>query len=158
MSEPMLKMKALIKAQSALTRIELRAKGTQATYLAVALVFALLGLGMLNVGAFLALSPTVGAAWSALLLGVANGLLAMLLAKVASGVTIGPAGESARELRDMVVDSLADDAEALKEKALAVQDDINRARRAYGAVASKVSGVSSVVGMLTTALKKNKKK
>ena len=40
MSEPMLKMKALIKAQSALTRIELRAKGTQATYLAVALVFA----------------------------------------------------------------------------------------------------------------------
>ena len=59
MEDTKVKVRALFKAQSALTRIELRAKGTQAVYVALALVFGLLGLGMLNVGAFLGLSEVV---------------------------------------------------------------------------------------------------
>ena len=160
MDDTMLKVRALFKAQSALTRIELRAKGTQAVYGALALVFGLLALGMLNVGAFLALSPLVGAAWSAVLLGIGDAILAGLIAKAAAGVTPGPEGESARELRDMVVESLSADAERLKAGFEGFQQDIGRARSAISTVTSGaagiVPGVSSVVSLLTSALKRKK--
>ena len=159
MSEITTKVRALVKAQSALMRIELQAKSTQAVYGALALVFGLLGLGMLNVGAFFALVPAVGEAWAAIILGGADMLLAVAIVKAASGVTTGPAGESARELRDMVVESLSEDAERIGGQIQGVQDDITRARKALSRSSSNLlPGISSVVGMLSTALTKSKKK
>ena len=162
MQDTMVKVRALFKAQSALTRIELRAKATQAVYGSLALVFGLLGLGMLNVGAFLALSPLVGGAWSAILLGIGDALLAGLIAKAAAGVTPGPEAETAKELRDMVVDALSADAERLKASFEGFQSDIGRARSTLSSVSSGAAGLlpgmSSVVSLLTSALKKRKKK
>jgi hypothetical protein len=143
MQETMVKVRALFKAQSALTRIELRAREQQAAGIAVALVFGLLALSMLNVAAFLALASVVGTAWSALILGVADLLFAGLVAKEALGVSTGSTGEMAKELRDLCVDSLAADAEELKD-------------RLQGA-AGLLPGMSSVVGLLTSTLKKKKK-
>ena len=162
MQDTMLKFRALFKAQSALTRIELRAKATQAVYGSLALVFGLLGLGMLNVGAFLALEPVVGGAWSAVLLGVADALLAGVIAKAAAGVTPGNEGDTARELRDMVLDSLAADAGRVKQQYLAFQGEISRVKTAVSTVSSGAAGIlpglSSIVHLLTSALKKKRKK
>ena len=152
MDDTMMKLRAFFKAQSALTRIELRAKGTQAVYVALALVFGLLGLGMLNVGAFLALEPIVGAAWSALLLGIGDILLAVFIAKMAAGVEPGPEADSARELRDLVLESLQHDAEQVRQSVTGVASDLQRVRNVFSSGSSVVGGVSSVVGLLTSAL------
>ena len=100
------------------------------------------------------------AAWSAVLLGLADALLAALVAKAAAGVTPGPEGESARELRDLAVESLSADADRLKARFEGFQKDIGRARSAISSVSSGAAGllpgVSSVVSLLTSALKRKK--
>ena len=159
MQDTKIKVRALIKAQSALTRIELRAKGTQAVYGALALVFALFALGMVNVGVFLGLSPHVGGAWAAMILAGGNALLAVAIGKAASGVTPGPEGETAKELRDMVVDVLSEDAERLTARLQGIGDNIDRARKGLASVASGgglIPGLSSIVSLLTSALRKGK--
>jgi len=160
MQDVMTKARALFKAQSALTRIELQAKASQAVFVALALVFGLLGLGMVNVGAFLGLSPVLGPAWSALFLGVADLLLAGVIAKAAAGVTPGPQAKTARELRDLVIDSLSTDAERLKADLQGVRGSLSRMQSVISSVpraAEIVPGVSTVVSLLTSALKKKRK-
>lgn len=161
MQDTMVKVRALFKAQSALTRIELRTREQQAVGMAIAFVFGLLALSMLNVAAFLALASVVGTAWSALILGVADLLFAGLVAKVALGVSTGSTGEMAKELRDLCVDSLAADAEELKDRLQGVTEDIGRVRSTISSLSSGAAGLlpgmSSVVGLLTSTLKKKKK-
>ena len=154
MEDTILKVRALFKAQSALTRIELRAKATQAVYVSVALVFGLLALGMINVGAFLGLSTYVGGTWAALILGVFDAILAAVVAKLAAGVTIGREGETATQLRDIVVESLTADAERLKNQFQGVQQDFGRVQNAISTVTHGASGISHIVGLLSSALKK----
>lgn len=162
MQDTVAKFKALIKAQSAITRIEIRAKENQAVYGSLALVFGLLGLGMLNVGAFLGLSAAVGPAWSAVILGLLDVALAAVLAKIAMSVTTGPEGETARELRDYILESLESDAGRLQATFKEFQEDVMRAKTTFTSIASGASGVlpgmSSVVGLLTSTLKKKKGK
>ena len=141
MQDTVAKIKTLIKAQGAITRIELRAKENQAIYGSLALVFGLLGLGMLNVGAFLGLSADVGAAWSAVILGLLDVALAALLGRIAVNVEPGPEAETARELRDYVMDSLESDAARLQLTFKGFQDDISRARSAFSALTSGAGGV-----------------
>lgn len=156
MSDPMPKIRALLKAQGALTRLELNAKSTQATYVALALVLGLLAFGMLNLAAFLALAEHVGQVWSGVILGVADALLAVALVKRAQGVTPGPAADTARELRDLVLHELSNDAEQVKGEILHVRDDIKRVTSGISRVGNVVPGLSSVVGLLKGALKKKK--
>ena len=160
MQDTMLNLRAFFKAQSALTRIELRTRATQGMYVALALGFGLLGLGMLNIGAFLALEPVLGAAGSAVILGIADVLLAAGIVRVAAGVTSGSAGVAARERRDLVVDSLLADAEQLTGRLQGIQADIGRVRMALSSVSfgagALLPGISSVVGLLISALKKRK--
>ena len=162
MQDVMTKARALFKAQSALTRIEFQAKARQAIYFALALVFGLLGLGMLNVGVFLGLSPALGPTWSALLLGVADLLLAGIIAKVAVGVMPDRSAKTARELRDLVLDSLSTEAEQLKAGFKDIQGGVGRVQSVISAVPRAASeivpGVTTVVSLLTSALKKKKSK
>lgn len=162
MQDTVAKLKALIKAQSAITRIEIRSKENQAIYGSLALVFGLIGLGMLNVGAFLGLSSVVGGAWSAVILGLLDVALAAVLGKVALHGEPGPEAETARELRDYVMESLESDAARLQATFKGFQDDFTRARMTVSAITAGASGalpgMSSVIGLLTSALKKKKGK
>ncbi len=85
-----------------------------------------------------------------------------LLSRIAVSVEPGREAETARELRDYVLDSLESDAARLQSTFKGFQDDVSRARSAFSALTSGAGGVlpgmSSVVGLLTSALKKKKAK
>ncbi len=150
MDDPRPKLQTLFKAQSVLTRIELRAKAAQAVYMCIALVFGLLALGMLNLAAYLALSDPVGPVWAGVIVAGIDLLLAIVLLKIAKGAEPGPELESAREVRDLAMDALTTDADRVKSQVLAVRDDIK-------SVTSRIAGITSVVGVIKGALKKRKK-
>ena len=116
MSPTMPKIHTLVRAQTALARIELRCKATQLSYGMLALVLGLLALGMLNVAAFLALNQLLEPAWSALILSGADALLAALLVYFAGRVRPGPEADLARELRDIMLVDLSAEAQSVREE------------------------------------------
>ncbi len=159
MQDTVQKLRALARAQMVLARIEVRAKTTQVAMLAAALTLVLLGLGMLNLAAYLALSEAVGAAWSALILGIVDAVLAAIVVSAASRVRpSGPEIEGATEVRNIVLDSLTADAEEVKGQIAEARADVERIRSRISAFTGGLSSISSVVDLLTGALRGSKKK
>ena len=152
------KIQTLIRAQTALLRIELRRLTTQLSFLALALVVGLLGLGMLNVGAFLGLSQLVAPAWSALILAVLDALLAAILIQFAGKVQPGPEAEIAKEVRDILLDELSADAQSVRDEIGQVRADVQRIRSGFSAFSSGVPALGSLVELLTRTVGRSKKK
>ena len=72
MSDPVFKLQLLARAELALTEIYARRAAVRSAYLAFALVFALIGLAMFNVAAYLALAEQMSPSLAAFLMSVAN--------------------------------------------------------------------------------------
>ncbi|QFU76314.1 hypothetical protein EY643_11940 [Halioglobus maricola] len=115
MSDPVFKLQLLARAELALTEIYARRAATRTGYLAFALVLALLGLGMLNLAGYLALSTSVSPAMAALIMAIANGVIAALV--ISASRKAGPSeGEErmARELRELAYREVSEDVDEVK--------------------------------------------
>ena len=115
MSDPVFKLQLLARAELALTEIYARRAAVRSGYLAFALVFALIGLAMFNVAAYLALAEQMSPAFAAFLMSGANALVAVLVLFI--GRRAGPsAGEErmARELRELAYREVSEDVDQVK--------------------------------------------
>lgn len=156
MTDPVvLKLRILARAEMALFRIHGRRAAAQTAGLAVALVFALLALGMLNLAAYLALAEKVGPANGALIVAVVDGLLAAIV--IALSRSAGPSADEekmAQDIRDMAYEELSSDVDAVRNEISTVIEDVGRIRAGFTAfTGSASSSLVSIIKLLTKSLK-----
>lgn len=125
----------------------------QTAAVAFAGMIAVFGLAMLDVAAFFALRPSLGAPLAALVVALANFVLAGLLAHWASGLSAENEIAPVAEVRDIALEDLEAEAEDLASEVRRAADDVRRvARDPLGAFAPGL--VSPLLSAVLKALKK----
>jgi hypothetical protein len=152
----MQKLQILARAEMALARIKVQRTGFQAALFAVAALFALVGLALLNLAAYHALVPRLGPAFAALAVGGANLLLAAIAIVIALKARPGSAEEKlAQEIRDLASDEIKKDFDEVRDDINRISDEIAGIRAGFSSVHEAVpGGVRSVVGLATAVRKK----
>ena len=158
MQDTMQKVRALARVQAIVARVELRAHARQGAVFVVALVMLLLALAMLNLAIFMALHERIGPVWAATVMAFADAVLAGILVSVANKIEPGAEAETARDVRKVLLDDLATDAETLQADLSQARDDVQRIRGGFAALTGGVKGLGPVVDLLTGALRGSKKK
>ena len=164
MTDPILKLQILARSEMALLRIQARRNAARTVLLAVALVFVLLALGMLNFAGYQALAVTQGPAIAAMLVALADGVIAIIVVIIARGA--GPNTEQekmVRDIRDLAYNELSADFDEVKEKVSQVTDDVRRIRSGFSAVTGGSSNnlannLAPILGLLIGAIKKSRSK
>lgn len=164
MNNLILKLHVLARSEIALLRIQARRISTRTALFVVALVFALLALGMLNFAAYQALAVNQGPAIGAMLVALVDGVLALLVIVIARGAGPGTEQEKmVRDLRDLAYNELSTDLDGVKEKVTQVTDDVRRIRSGFSAITGGSSGslannLAPILRLLIGAIKKGRNK
>jgi len=162
-----LKLQILVRAEMALLRIQARRTATRSAMFAVALVFSLLALGMLNFAGYQALVVSQGPSIAALLVALVDGVIALIV--VAASRHAGPGEEQdkmIRDISDLAYKELSADVDEVKAGLTEVTDDVRRIRDGFTAFTSGSSGLASglarnlapILSLLISAVKKGRKK
>jgi len=104
----------LQKADSLIGKIWLKVIARRFGLFVLAGLVAVFGLGMTNVAGFYALQSSVGPVWAALIIAVADFVLAAIVILVARNSEPGPEVELAFDVRKMAIDAIQADAADLK--------------------------------------------
>ena len=157
MAEPMMKLQLIARSEIALAQLNARRMASRSALFSVALVFLLLGLGMLTLAVYSALLPHLGAPLAALTVSIidtAIGLVFILVARKA-----GPSENEeklAREIRDMAYAELGKDVDQMKGEIDQITGDINRIRTGFTSFTSGAAGtLGPVVSMLLKVAKRD---
>lgn len=94
----------------------------------VAGIACLFAWGMLNIAGYFALEPLTGKAWSALIVGVADIVFAVLLIMIAQGLQPAPEEDMVREVRDMALAEIGTEVDDVQAKLLQLRDDVEGVR------------------------------
>jgi len=150
------KLRILARAEMVLARIKFQRTGFQVALFAVAALFALVGLALLNLAAYHALVPRLGQALAALAVGGANLLLAAIAVTIALKARPGKADEKmALEIRDLASDEIRKDFDEVRDDISRISDEIAGIRAGIGSVHEAVpGGVRSVVGLANSVRRK----
>ena len=150
------KLRILARAEMALAQIRVKRTGFQAALFAVAALFALVGLALLNLAAYNALVPRLGPALAALAVGGANLLLAAIAVIVALKARPGSADEKmAQEIRDLASDEIKKDVDEVRDDINRISDEIAGIRAGISSIGEVVpGGVRSVVDLADSVRKK----
>ena len=164
MDETLLKLRVLTRAEMTLAKANARRMAARSRLYAIALGMVLLTVVMINIAAYEYLSTLKGEAIAALLVALANGVLAVLVIFAASRIQAGPEEEMVKEIRELALSELSADAEGVKQSFAQISADIERIRSGFSSVSglfgSGHSGLGSLgplLGMLTSMLKKKAK-
>jgi hypothetical protein len=164
MDETLLKLRVLTRAEMTLAKANARRMAARTRLYAIALGMVLLTVVMINVAAYEYLSTLKGEAIAALLVALANGVLAVLVLFAASRIQAGPEEEMVKEIRELALSELSADAEGVKQRFAQIGADVERIRSGFSSVSglfgSGQSGLGSLgplLGMLTSMLKKKGK-
>ena len=152
----MQKLRILARTELALARIKVQRTGFQAALFAVAALFALGGLALLNLAAYHALVPHLGPPLAALAVAGCNLLLAAIAVTVALKARPGSADEKmAQEIRDLASDEIKKDFDEVRDDIGRISDEIAGIRAGIGSVHEAVpGGVRSVVGLANSVRRK----
>ena len=164
MTDPIMKLQILARSEMALLRIQARRNAARTVLFAVALVFVLLALGMLNFAGYQALAVTHGPAIAAMFVALADGVIALIIVFISRSA--GPNTEQekmVRDIRDLAYNELSADFDEVKEKVTQVTDDVRRIRSGLSAVAGGSSNnlansLAPILGLLIGAIKKSRSK
>jgi len=164
MDETLLKLRVLTRAEMTLAKANARRMAARSRLYAIALGMVLLTVVMINIAAYEYLSTLKGEAIAALLVALANGVLAVLVIFAASRIQAGPEEEMVKEIRELALSELSADAEGVKQSFAQISADIERIRSGFSSVSglfgSGHSGLGSLgplLGMLTSMLRKKAK-
>lgn len=164
MDETLLKLRVLARAEMTLAKANARRMAARSRLYAIALGMVLLTVVMINIAAYEYLSTLKGEAIAALLVALANGVLAVLVIFAASRIQAGPEEEMVKEIRELALSELSADAEGVKQSFAQISADVERIRSGFSSVSglfgSGHSGLGSLgplLGMLTSMLKKKAK-
>lgn len=157
MNDPVLKINLLVRSEMALARIQTRRAVSRFILSLVALVFVLLGLGMLNFAIYQAFAVHLSPAMAGLCVALINLLLAGVIFWVA-GKTGTESNEEkmAQEIRDLAYAELNSDAASVKSEISKVSNDIKRIRAGFNSFTDTTSSMIPLFSLLTKALSKKK--
>ena len=163
MADPVLKLKILARSEMTLLRLQARRNAIRMELFLVALVFALLALGMLNFAGYQAMAVKKGPAFAALMVALADGLLALILVFVSRRA--GPSDEQekmVRDIRDLAYSELSADLDEAKAGVKQVTEDLGRIRSSFtsitGGAGDLAGNLSPVLNLLIGAVKKKSNK
>jgi len=163
MTDPIMKLRILARSEIALLRIQARRNATRTALLVVALVFALLALGMLNFAGYQALAVEQSPAIAAMLVALVDGALAVVLVVISRGA--GPNAEQmkmVRDIRDLAYNELSSDFGEVKAGVTRVTEDVRRIRSGFTSFTSGSGGVANnlapILSLLIGAVKKSRNK
>jgi hypothetical protein len=164
MDETLLKLRVLTRAEMTLAKANARRMAARTRLYAIALGMILLTIIMINIAAYEYLSTLKGEAVAALLVALANAVLAVMVIFVASRIKPGPEEEMVKEIRELALKELSADADGIKQNFAQISSDIERIRSGFssvtGVLGSAHSGLGSLgplLGMLTGMLKNKRK-
>ena len=152
MAEPMMKLQLIARSEIALAQLNARRMASRSALFSIALVFLLLGLGMLTLAVYSALEPHLGTPQAALTVSIIDtviGLVFLLIARKA-----GPSENEeklAREIRDMAYAELGKDIDGMKGEIDQITSDISRIRAGF---TSFTSGAANTLGPVVSMLLK----
>jgi len=104
----------LQKADSLIGKLWLNVVTRQVGLFAFAALIAVFGLGLINVAGFFALRAPVGPVWAAVIVAIADFVLAAIVTQVAMNSGPGPEFELAFDVRKMAIDAVQADARDLE--------------------------------------------
>ena len=142
MSDPVMKIQIIARAEMALLQIRAERVAGRSTLFIVAMVFALLALAMLNFAAFHAIAPGQGPALAALFVALID--LGAAVITIAAARKAGPTESQerlAREIRELAYTELNRDVEQVQAE---VQETVAEVRR----LRSSVQGIGALVGLV----------
>jgi hypothetical protein len=163
MADPGHKLKILARSEMTLIRLQARRNAIRMELFLVALVFVLLALGMLNLAGYQALAVKKGPAFAALIVALADGLLALVLVFVSRRVGPGDEQEKmVRDIRDLAYNELSTDFDKVKSGVTEVTEDLRRIRSGFTAITGGsgglVANLSPVLSLLIDAVKNRRGK
>lgn len=118
-------VKVLFKAERILARERLFHEVFKSQFKALAVLIAIIGVVMLSVSMFFALSTPFGSAVAALIAGVADIVLAGIILFAASSLKPGRTYEMAQTIRDGAIDDIEADVQDIADELKAVRADIS---------------------------------
>jgi len=150
------KLQILARAEIALARIRVQRTGFQAALFAVAALFALFSLALINLAGYHGLAPRMGSAGAALAVAAANMVLAVVAVFIALNARPGSANEKiAQEIRDLASDEIKKDVDEVRGEINRIGDEIEGIRTGIASVREVVpDGVRSVISLANTVRKK----
>jgi len=155
MSDPMMKLEILARAELALAQMRAQRTAGRSVMFVVSMVFALIGLGMINFAAFYAVSPRWGPAAAALIVSLVNFAITGVVLVASRKVGPGEKEEKlAREIRDLAYTQINRDVDQVKAEIVQITDDvrnISSSIKSFSGAASNTLG--PLMGMLVKALK-----
>ena len=150
MSDPILKLQILARAEMALMQMRAQRVAVRLAFAVVAAIFGLLGLGMFNLAGFHALSESQGPAMAAFLVALADAAVAVGVLLAAR--TAGPKESDeklAREIRDLASKEIDRDVKQLEAEFEQIGTDVRKIR---STVSSFSSTLTSTLGPLLSLL------
>ena len=158
MSDPVLKLQILARSELALAELRTRRTISRAALFVVAVVFALLGFGMFNFSAYLAMVPSFGSAQSALYVALSDMALAIIIILVAQRAGQNENEEKlARELCDYAYNELNGDINQIKSEFHQITSDVQLMRSSFSAFSEggSIGSLTPLMGLLIKAIKKH---
>ncbi len=164
MDETLLKIRVLTRAEMTLAKANARRIAARSRLYVIALGMILLTVVMVNMAAYEYLSTLKGDVVAALLVALANAILAVIVIFVASRIKPGPEEEMVKEIRELALTELSADADSIKQAFSQISSDIERIRSGFSSVSGVLGSAHSSMGslgpllsMLTGMLKNNRK-
>jgi len=153
------KIKLLIKSERALLSLEMKKRGRQTLWTALALLAVLTALVMLNVTLYLLLGEHFSDLHSAAILSGINLLTAALFFWIASRQSTGVEARSIEEIRDFAWEQVSTDIDGVKESVGEFKESIVKVKKGVDSFSSGGAfGINKVLPIITALVELNKKK
>lgn len=157
MNDPVLKLNLLVRSEMALARIQTRRAINRITLSLIALVFILLGLGMLNFSIYQAFAAHFTPSLAGFFVALINLFLAGIIFLVAGKIGAESNEEKmAQEIRDLAYAELNTDVTSVKSEIGKVSDDIKKIRRGISSFTNTTGSIIPLFSLLTKAVAKKK--
>jgi esterase/lipase len=156
MTDSILKLQLLARSELALFQIRAQRAAKRTAFYAVAMIFGLLGLVMGNLAAYQALCAKIVPAAAALVVSLADAIIAVMIVLAARGA--GPSENEEKlvqEMRNLAQNEINKDIDQVKTEIRQISDELHRIRTALSSFTNGVShAVMSLLGLLTHASKR----
>ena len=163
MNDSVLKLRVLIRAETAIRESQLRLVGRQSVTIAIGIVLALLALGAVNLAIFLALAAQFSEIAAGLILALLNGVLAVIFILSAGRMKTGPEVAMAEQMRELALNELSSDADEMKQELQKVTDDVRQIRDGFSRIVHGdltqlgLPNLSPLLSLLVGSIKNRKK-
>lgn len=117
-------LRILWRSEVLLAEVRMRLLVRKIGLVAVAALIGVFALVMLDVAGFFGLMPKVGPVWAALIVAAVDFVIAGILIVVAQGLRPGPETEMVKEVRNMAVEDLEHEAEAIQKELKKLREEI----------------------------------